>query len=65
MLHDALLKTPRAHAKGKLELIPFKLNAPHMALEGVTSLRAMTVKTQGCFITWGPLASVHSLATSN
>ena len=28
--------------------------APHMALEGVTSLGAMTVKTKGCVITWGP-----------
>ena len=26
----------------------------HMALEGVTSLGAMTVKTKGCVITWGP-----------
>ena len=26
----------------------------HMALEGVTSLGAMTVKTKGCIITWGP-----------
>ena len=29
-------------------------NIAHMALEGVTSLGAMTVKTKGCVITWGP-----------
>ena len=29
-------------------------NNGHMAPEEVTSLGAMTVKTKGCFITWGP-----------
>ena len=33
---------------------PTEHTAPHMALEGVTSLGEMTVKTKGCVITWGP-----------
>ena len=47
-------ETERGSERREKEIVERLIKKEHMAPEEVTSLGAMTVKTKGCVITWGP-----------